>query len=69
MYNWQQTDWRHFRYEAEKYTSYLLEFIELVGESVGSYLYQNICTFLNKLTQFKHFLLKLYKFVQKMTEK
>jgi hypothetical protein len=35
----------------------------------GSYLYQNICTFLNKLTQFKHFLLKLYKFVQKMTEK
>jgi Fic family protein len=38
MYNWQQTDWRHFRYEAEKYTSYLLEFIELVGESVG---YQN----------------------------
>lgn len=35
MYNWQQNDWLHFRYEETAFTEIALSFVELAGQSLG----------------------------------
>jgi len=35
MYNWQQNDWRRFRYEASSFTEIALSFMVIAGQSFG----------------------------------
>jgi len=35
MYNWQQNDWPHFRYDETAFTKIALTFVELAGQSLG----------------------------------
>jgi hypothetical protein len=35
MYNWQQKDWRKFRYNESEFTEVALAFTSLAGESQG----------------------------------
>ncbi len=35
MYNWQQKDWRHFRFNENEFTAPALSFMALAGESQG----------------------------------